>query len=894
MAQNSEAPSQAAEIVVTGIRGSLQRSIDVKRDAPTVVDAISSEDVGKFPDINVAESVQRISGVQINRQRGEGRSVNIRGLPASFTLATLNGRTLPSALGGFSRSFDFQILPPEFIRTLEVYKASTADLEEGGLSGMVNIKTPRALDIGRRVIRGQLQTEYDDNSGAFAPRASAMYADSLLDNRLGLTLGVSYLKRNYEVHGASSEYEIKNEKKNYDLNGDGKIEPNDEARVPGLIRFNNVGTKSERLSAVGSLQFEASDALTLYTDAFYSKLDTDSVDFVNLHYFSNSSTVKSTTLQDVEGVPTATTFRVADLDLRQNGRQSLSSGYVWSAVGGFEFKQGAFTAKLDYARSESRQKSSDLNIANRTNHAIDAEYSSASKGIGSVTYFGDAATKRYDADFYRLLSANGTYMGRQSDVMDDVKLDASYKLADKGLTRIAFGGKWSDRHQYKNNARLTVNAQQMSDLWQQATGAPLPLVPGTKCPPDKKGCQYSAAPFLIPVVAGNGAFAGSYSGDATFPTDWIGSNLGAFTGKFSADELIAGGDFTNEPTGIIDVSERIYAAYARADFDFDRIDGNVGLRWVRTRQQSVGVSPDLAGITVAPDAGNVTTVPTGEPVNVTRTYTKLLPSFNLRYRPNDKLLFRAAASRTISRPELNQISPTITVNAVGSRVTEQNPYLNPFLADNLDFTAEWYFRPGSLLGASLFYKNLKSLIRPVSEVKPLTIIVVDAQKKPTSTEIRNFTFNSLANGDGVKLKGIELYLQTNFDFLASPFLSGFGTQLNYTYIDNSDPEQLTAASPHNFNATLFYEKGPLGVRMSYSWRDRFLTSPSQLRTLGNFNLAYGTLDGSINFAVNENISLVFEAVNILDEDEISEFSSGFPQSFSDAGRRIQGGIRLSF
>lgn len=157
------------DIVVTGIRSGIERAVKIKRDADSIVDVISAEDIGRFPDVNVAESVQRISGVQINRTRGEGRSVNIRGLPDTFTLVTLNGRSVPNALNDlftpFSRSFDFSALPSEFVRTLEVYKSPTADLDDGGLAGTVNIRTPRALDLGKRVFALSAQAEHESNSG---------------------------------------------------------------------------------------------------------------------------------------------------------------------------------------------------------------------------------------------------------------------------------------------------------------------------------------------------------------------------------------------------------------------------------------------------------------------------------------------------------------------------------------------------------------------------------------------------------------------------------------------------------------------------------------------------------------------------------------------------------
>ncbi|MGE4323777.1 MAG: TonB-dependent receptor plug domain-containing protein, partial [Sphingobium sp.] len=230
------------EIIVQGIRAGLDRSLSVKRNADSVVDAISAEDIGHFPDVNIAESVQRISGVQINRVRGEGRSVNIRGLPSDFTQTTLNGRVLPNASGDSagSRTFDFSILPPEFVRTLSVYKSPTADLDEGGLAGTVDVRTPRPFDINKRVLSASAQAEYETNSGKASPRISGFYSDTFADDRLGVSLGLSYTRRRPQTQNASLGYTTAREGSGVapaDLNGDGTIDNSLTVRFPNQINY---------------------------------------------------------------------------------------------------------------------------------------------------------------------------------------------------------------------------------------------------------------------------------------------------------------------------------------------------------------------------------------------------------------------------------------------------------------------------------------------------------------------------------------------------------------------------------------------------------------------------------------------------------------------------------
>jgi len=195
------------------------------------------------------------------------------------------------------------------------------------------------------------------------------------------------------------------------------------------------------------------------------------------------------------------------------------------------------------------------------------------------------------------------------------------------------------------------------------------------------------------------------------------------------------------------------------------------------------------------------------------------------------------------------------------------------------------------VGASFFYKNLESLIRREITVQSLPVTYI--RTTGNTTIQTDFTVSQLVNGSGVNLKGVELYFQQAFTWLPKPF-DGLGAILNYTYIDNSDPTQLTAASKHNYNLIGYYEKGPIGARVSYSWRSSYLASAAVAPAMGQTNRAFGTLDASLSLKVTPQASFVLEAVNLLDRDEIVEFTTGLPANYLDAGRRIFGGVRVSF
>lgn len=884
-AESVSAESDGGEIIVSGIRRSLDDSIETKRAAATIVDAISSEDIGKFPDANIAESVQRITGVQINRVRGEGRTVNIRGLPANFTLVTYNGRTLPNALydSAESRSFDFSLLPSEFVSTLEVYKSPSANLVEGGLSGTVNIRTPRALDIGKRVLSLAAEGQYESNSAKITPKVSALFADTFLDNRLGLSLGVGYSRRKPETHQNEVNYSIYTEgqgllgKPNKDLNGDGVIEADRQVRIPSGVFFTIYDEDIERLSSFGSLEFKATDTLTFSLDSFYSKLKVRTERNPSNNSFAQASDVIAVRTEIIGGVETATEFEVAGLDVRNNGRLEDSDGYLWSTNLGARFENDGWSAGLGGSYSRSHEISNTLNIANQI---FGRARFSASPGdkVASIEYLDGFEQARTDPTTATILNLNGTYDRRATDTQYEARFDAGYEFGNGFLRKVEVGGQYLDRTKYEDNWTLSITPAGVSALY---GGLPAGPRPGT----------VSAAPFLGPVQAGNGIFLGSYSGDAVFPTSWLTPDTRAFVYGLTKEELIAAGRYTNDATGITDVKEKSLALYARGDFEAGRISGNFGLRAIRTRQQTVGVSPDLSAI-VYEIGGGITRVPAAEPITVRRSYWDFLPSLNVKVEAGEDLLLRFAASRTMARPNLGDISPTTSANGNLRTITQNNPNLDPFRSNNLDATIEWYFARSGLVGASVFYKDIQSLVRRETSavILPIQYVYPDGT---SSTNQLEFVRSGLVNGGGVKVKGIELFYQQAFTFLPSP-LDGLGTSLNYTFIDNGDPTQLTAASKHNFNATGYYEKGPVGLRLTYSWRSSFLSDVAVAPLMSQKTRAFGTLDASLSVKVGENASIVLQAVNLTDADESKHYDTLLPSRYIDTGRRFSLAGRISF
>jgi iron complex outermembrane recepter protein len=376
---------------------------------------------------------------------------------------------------------------------------------------------------------------------------------------------------------------------------------------------------------------------------------------------------------------------------------------------------------------------------------------------------------------------------------------------------------------------------------------------------------------------------------------WLVNDPFAFIEAYGKEAIEAVSTITNDPTGINDVEEHTSALYLRANIlrPEGRLSGNIGVRVVRTEQTSIGVSPDLNGITFEPQAGSITRVPAAAPVTIDRHYMDVLPSLNFKFDLTDDIVLRLAASRTMSRPTLTQISPSVSANGPGQSITANNPDLDPFRSNNYDLSGEWYFASGGLLAATLFYKDIVSLVTRVQTQIPLTITQIngDGSRQPVN---QIWTLSSLVNGPGTAVSGAELSYQQNFDFLPGPF-DGFGVLANYTYMDTHGSQPLQGASKNNYTASIYYEKGRFGGRVSYTHRGEFFLDVEGNSQDTRLQQPFGTLDGNVTFSVGDHVSLVLEATNILDDSDQVRFDPiDLPQFYTDNGRRVLFGLRASF
>lgn len=903
LAQTAPVAEGLEEVVVTGVRQSLENAIETKRDAAAVVDAISAEDVGKFPTENLAESLQRVTGVQISRFRGEGQSVTIRGLPSEFSLVQLNGRTLTSALGAsgstLSRSFDFTILPSEFVSRVEVYKSPTADLEEGGLAGTVIARTLRPLDVGESRLGGSLQMANESNRDEWAPRASSFYSDTFADGTFGVALGVAYTERLTETHEQRiTRYRRATESAQggLDLNGNGIVENGQDGRALNATPYAMLDSSfhtifredRERTTAIGTMQFKPNDKWEFVAEGFYGKVDLFSPRYTDLlrvgiglqpggpvvpgsivleQRAGNDSTVGD------RGLPVNTVMAggFQGVDQRADGRTEERKGDLLSTSLSGTFTGESFTVTTELGYSVAKQTRSDPLLENMRRTTLTYDLRSNSDLV-SYAFAGADEAARLNPSNFTLLGFNGEWGRKREDEQSDLAVDIKQNFSWGWIDGLQYGGKYTIRENYENNRRITATAPQIRQLF---GGGPDQL-------------------FLREVRPSSGQFLDADGGTSgLFHQSWLVNDPFAFIKAYGRQAIESVSTITNDPTGINDVEENVSALYVRANLDTGgKLTGNIGVRAVYSEQKSIGVAPDLTAITFDTQ-GSVTRVPAAAPLTVERNYTDILPSLNLKYDLTDDFALRFAASRTMSRPSLPQISPSVSASGATQTLTANNPELDPFRSNNFDLSGEWYFSRGGLLATTVFYKDIVSLVERQQTQIPLVITQINGDGSRTPVN-QLWTLSQLANGKGTAVSGVELAYQQNFDFLPAPF-DGFGVLTNYTYMDTHGGTPLQGASKNNYTASMYYEKGWFGGRLSYTWRDEFYTGVEGNSQDDRIQQDFGTLDANISFNFNDHLSAVLEATNILEEVDQDRFMpidlTGF---YTDNGRRLLVGLRGSF
>lgn len=933
-AQESQAAKDDAEakkeainldaVVVTGIRASIYRAQDIKRDSDTFVDSVTAEDIGALPDRSVTETLSRIPGVTIDRflsagdpehPSAEGSGVQVRGM--TQVRSELNGRDTFSANGG--RTIGFQDVPSELMAGVDVYKNQKAEMIEGGLGGSVDLRTFKPFDFEGQRIGFSLSENYGTFAEQYKPSASALYS-----NHWDTSIG----KVGFLVDVAQSELATRTdgmfvrpffETANTDLDDDGT---NERLWLPRGADWRTLDFERKRQGVYVALQWQPTDDVELHATGFQSRYDelwNEDAIFVgndptavaldtSQPYELDGNVFRSGRLVQPGNIPMGTDIRASN---SQSKTTDFSFGLKWSLSDSTQL-----TTDFQYVKSTTRRLDSTVSLG------INVPYIDVNLGGGTPSIGIDEQFTGNPANYY---------WGFTMDHRDDNEADqfawrADLKHAfDNGFFKaVKFGVRLTDRSATSRDTGYDWQA--LFQPWMQGWALPGGALPGL----DLNGTVNSS-------LVHQNTFDNFYRGDANTPGTFYAPILAtALNFPTSYQDLHgAAAPYYNccfgqiTPRNIQDPqwtnlqSEKTTGGYVMLEFGMDdiRLDGNIGVRAVRTENAARGflVYPNQP---LAPYLG----AGESEPISASNSYTDVLPSLNMRWEPIDNLILRFAASKAIARPAFSDMQAYQVLSAavesgytppVGTTLlpidrldltgsSTDNPYLEPMKANQFDLSLEWYFDPdkGGMAWINLFHKDVKDYFRNQSRLV--------AYPGADGNQYEYLVTQTINTGTA-RIQGAEIGWNQFFDFLPAPF-DGLGLSANYTYIDSSTkiPNEVDAQpvdtdgstygdmpadglSKNSYNVALFYEKGPWQVRVAYNWRSEYLLAVGANGYNGtNNNLdgdsiawklpvysdAYGQLDASIFYSFNDNIKLGLEMNNLNNAEQRTIMDQ------NGAGRRV--------
>lgn len=845
LAQNSAGntasePAVLEEIIVTGLRASLEQAADIKRDAPQVMDVITASDVGKLPDVNVAEALQRVTGVQITRVFGEGQSVSVRGLQQvrvevdGRTLLGWSARLSPPENDQLGRSSGLDAVPSSLFGKLAVYKSPLAAQAEGGLGGTVNLTTPKPLSFKKPTFSFQAQGVYSQVTDKVEPAFTGFGTTKFADGRIGVMLAGEYQKRTSTTQAF--------ERNNF-LNRTYTGTNAGVNQTPVLLQYENFVVDRSRTGLNGAIQFEATPELTITADALYSKLVTGRhQDFFSFRLPTASNPVTNRVTENnmvVAGTANGTVTTAGQI------RNEPTESFLYGLNGKYE--DDGLTVEADGYYSKGTIDQTIQIITLQATAAVPGTFDFRDVTVPSLALGGTFNPTNYAS--YNP-ATNGVRSNRLLGVLDEWtgKLDVSYET-DGGIT-FSGGARYTDLGARSNAYRSQVTP----------TRAEL-------------------EPYLTVIDAKNflpdipGSFPRSFL--STAPTfDYV------FTRAQAAQPNPNGSDrSTLLPNNQRDYtfSEKTLAGYlmvaGQGEIGEIPFRANAGVRVARTR---LSVDTFL-------NIGTTSTLVTDK-----NEYTNILPSANIAFNVTDDFLIRLGASQTMQRASIADLAPSTFFNATNLSVTGGNADLKPPVSTQGDISFEYYHGKSSLISGAIFYKDVDDFI--ASFVTTGTDTNLDPQG-------RELTFSRPENLASAKIKGFEVGIQQFFDFLPEP-LDGLGVIANYTYSDSEDNAgfPLVAVSKNSYNLIGLYEKGPFSARVAYNYRDEAVFEFSEGRP--SFIGSRSQLDAQVGYDITEGISVSFNAQNLLPKksatSEYSNFDETALNSYAISERRFSLGLRAKF
>ncbi|MCW4462729.1 TonB-dependent receptor [Sphingomonas sp. BT-65] len=941
-AETAPADQGAEDIIVTGFRGSLEKSLATKRNETGVVDSISAEDIGKFPDSNLAESMQRLPGVALARgDGGEGKTISVRGLGAQFTRVRLNGMQGSSSTNssdiraGFnsSRSFDFSVFASELFSELTVRKTYSADVDEGSLGATVDLQTPRPLSYAQDfTLAASAQGTYDDLRGRVSPRVTGLVSKKFLDGTFGIAASIAYTKRYtreeawsaVEVYRGTQQggfcspvgYPTQNPASNVPLGTDALNCATGLSRPPGTAenianyetarnafiyrspRWLRSDQDYSRLGATVTIEAEPAEGTHFSLDGLYSWYDVTRRDYS----FAANSFARGL---NNHGQPITT---VTDIEVDSLG--STLYGQFNNIDISNDIALRKYTTTFRQINATFSQELGKLTIDAYAGLSLSTMHNPVST---QISFFANDV-QNFSYDFRGGGSIPVINWGFDTTNAANYLFAPNLVVQTSPTTSVTI---------FRNLLNKGDNKEDTENLTAEFN-ATYALFDGFKV---RAGVQYREGNYkrYTRSRAGNVTTGSLPAGTAmssvmTLIDDFGKSMPGNVGGSWLApdydaiDKLI---NFTNDDSGTYalapipvrdTLSEKVTGAYGMVEFDTDvgvRLRGNIGVRYVHTNQSGLGT---VAGVSRT----------------LTREYDDWLPSATITADLTDKLILRFAAAKVMARPELNHILPAGVNIALNTRtISGPNFYLDPIRAKTVDVSLEYYFGRRGLIAVGGFYKDIDSYIQALSESMPysqtgLPLSLIEGSGNTAATE---FTVSSRQNTPGGPLKGIEVNVQTGFDFLGDTFRN-FGMLANYTFVDsqitycrtsgasctgaNTLVRDLVNLSKHTLSGTLYYEDDKFSIRGTATYRDKYLltvpTSRIGTDAQGNFvNDVQGAnstvfVDLAASYQITPQIQLRLEAQNITNEALEFYYDSVRQDPYYTAytGRKFSAGVAFKF
>jgi iron complex outermembrane receptor protein len=895
------ADSEAEVIEVRGIAESYRNAISEKRNATTIVDALSSADIGALPDLSVAETLERITGVTGDRFKGNASEISIRGLGPFLGFATVNGRAISSGSG--NRSVAFSQFPSELVNGVVVYKAQKADLLEGGVSGLIDLKTIKPVDYGKERFQAELkgnynpyQSKFSDDNGIGA-RTSTSYTNSFeLDDggKFGFAIGYAGANTSSPEESYNTSSTLRDCNSNYALEGGsncsmsdgnaaangGNAENGNYYFISNSFYYRQMESKEKRDAVIGAIQWQPNQDLDINVDGQWS----------NRYYFEDRHDLlwddgrrrlANWTTND-EGAPETMTgeSRISsygEYRVREEDYKGVGLNIDWQATSELrvEFDVAYSGTERYQTRTYSRFRGQRTfydwsNSDGQDFPDITAVYSNFNDPTGSAV---DWKSEIQDLAYFNADSEARNYRFDIKDTIGSYRLDLDYALDGKLFTNfnagMAFSSHKHDNFAEENNALSTPSGERASKLASVISN----------CSVDFPHSDFGE--------------------DANSPV----SSWATYNTQCAYDTLVGSADLSVDPktpsAGDVRLTEDVTSVYAMAEFSTEwgdmSLDGNVGVRYVQTDVESQGIRTSYSVLT---DANGFISFETNsgsiEFSTLTNDYSNVLPSINLSLGISDELQLRFAAYAGLSRPDMwffgaarnigsvtaDEEFTTVAAALDGKVTASGNPYLEALESNNYDLNLSYFINTDTMLSAAVYYKTFNAAFESAIDKEDIVVdgqtYNVEVQGRPTIVD------NSSA------IMGYELSALHRFTSLPAPF-DGLGVSINYNYADSDfetpeaagditpdvraqlTPSNLAGLSKHNFSSQVYWESDVFSARLSYKYRSEYLKPFGSSLAQSN-RIVDDTASVDLDFAyeISKNFKAKFQVINLTNEPYVEQ------------------------